>query len=53
MSIDSEWQEIMEVWHSIETDTRWELANIWLDKEKHKLEVMGAEGRCGKVRKIR
>ena len=43
MTIESEWQEIMDIWHSIESDTKWDLANIWLDKEKHKLQVMGAE----------
>lgn len=43
MTIDTEWQEIMDIWHSIEDDTKYELANIWLDKEKHELKVMGAE----------
>lgn len=43
MTIESEWLEIMDVWHSIEDDTKFELANIYLDKEKHELKVMSAE----------
>ena len=43
MNIPEEWQEIMDVWHSIEDETKYELANIYLDKEKHELKVMGAE----------
>lgn len=43
MNIDDEVKDIMGVWHSIEEDTKWELANIWLDKEKHSLKVMEAE----------
>ena len=43
MAIEDDIMQIMDLWHSIEEDTKWELANIWLDREKHKLEVMGAE----------
>ena len=43
MTIDDDIKQIMDLWHSIEDDTKWELANIWLDKEKGKLEFIEAK----------
>ena len=43
MDIEEEARDIIRIWHSLEGSTKWELANIWLDKEKHELRVMEAE----------
>lgn len=41
MTIDERINQIYEIWHSIEVDTRSDLGRIWLDKEK--IEYMEAE----------
>ena len=43
MTIEDDVKQIINLWHSIEDDTKWELANIWLDKEKGKLEYIEAK----------
>lgn len=43
MAIEDDVKQIMDLWHSLEDDTKWELANTWLDKEKGKLEYIEAK----------